>query len=103
MGFVVVSTVAPGVLFFRGSGRQIPAFLDEIQRSLPIAGPVHLTGISNGGLSAFRVTGFPAPLFQWVTVLPSFPPTVEDLKNLSELKHMRITMFVGKTDPPWRD
>jgi hypothetical protein len=37
------------------------------------------------------------------TVLPSFPPTVEDLKNLGELKHMLITMFVGKTDPPWRD
>jgi hypothetical protein len=90
-------------MLFRGSGRQIPAFLDEIQRGLPIASSVHLTGISNGGLSAFRVAGFHPPLFQWVTVLTRFPPTVEDLKNLSELKHMRITIFVGKTDQPWRD
>ena len=28
LGFAVVSSVAPGVMFFRGSGRQIPAFLD---------------------------------------------------------------------------
>ena len=90
-------------MFFRGNGRQIPAFLDEIQRSLPIAGTAHLAGISNGGLSAFRVTGLYVPLFQSVTLLRGFPPTDKDRKNLSELKHMRITMFVRKTDQPWRD
>ena len=77
--------------------------LDALRRSLPITGPVHVAGISNGGLSAFRIAGLYAPLFQSLTVLPGFPPTDEDRKNLTNLKHMRITMFVGETDQPWRD
>jgi hypothetical protein len=103
LGFIVASPTAPGVMFFRGGERHIPAFLDEIRRSLPFTGPVHLAGISNGGLSAFRIAGLYPPLFQSLTVLPGFPPTGEDRKNLSNLKHMQITMFVGETDQPWRD
>lgn len=103
LGFIVASPAAPGVMFFRGSERHIPAFLDALRRSLPITGPVHVAGISNGGLSAFRIAGLYAPLFQSLTVLPGFPPTDEDRKNLTNLKHMRITMFVGETDQPWRD
>jgi hypothetical protein len=49
LGFVVVRPAAPGVMFFRGSGRQIHAFLDEIRRSSPIASTVHLAGISKAG------------------------------------------------------
>lgn len=103
LGFILVSPIAPEVMFFRGSERHIPAFLDEIGRRLPISSEVHLAGISNGGLSAFRIAGLYPPLFRSITVLPGFPPTGEDDKNLSKLKNMRITMFVGETDQPWRD
>jgi pimeloyl-ACP methyl ester carboxylesterase len=103
LGFIFASPIAPEVMFFRGVERHVPAFLDEIGRILPIDGAVHLAGISNGGLSAFRIAGLYPPLFQSITVLPGFPPTGEDRENLSKLKHMRITMFVGETDQPWRE
>jgi hypothetical protein len=63
LGLIVASPIAPEVMFFRGGERHVPAFLDETGRILPIDGAVHLAGISNGGLSAFRIAGLYPPLF----------------------------------------
>jgi dipeptidyl aminopeptidase/acylaminoacyl peptidase len=58
LGYIVVNPVAPRLLFFRGSERFIPEFLQQIRRDMKFAGPVHLAGVSNGGLSAFRIAGY---------------------------------------------
>ncbi|NQV79984.1 MAG: hypothetical protein HQ495_05475 [Alphaproteobacteria bacterium] len=103
LGYIVVSPVAPRLLFFRGSERFIPEFLERIGRDVNVAGRVHLAGVSNGGLSAFRIAGLFPALFQTLTVLPGFPPTEEDRHNLVRLKNIRVSLFVGETDQPWRD
>lgn len=102
-GFIVVSPAAPGGrLFFRGSEALIPAFLDHVRDTLPIDGSrFHITGVSNGGLSAFRIALAHPELVKSVTVLPGFPPSQAEFANLSALKDIPVRMFVGAQDRAW--
>lgn len=104
-GVIVVSPVAPGGrLFFKGSEKHIPEFLRLLQEEFAVAdGAVHLTGVSNGGVSAFRVALLYPELFQSMTVLPGFPPTDAGYGYLSRLKALRIAMYVGEYDDHFRN
>lgn len=103
-GWIVISPVAPdGVLFFSGSEMYIPELLDQIsQQYKPEGGKFHLAGISNGGLSAFRIILNNPELFHSLMVLPGFPPNQEDTAKLELLKDIPVAMFVGELDSGWR-
>lgn len=104
-GWVVVSPVAPeGVLFFQGSEKLIPALLDEIQQRVHIeGGKFHLTGASNGGLSAFRIALKWPSRFQSLVVLPGFPPDKQDFARLDRLAEIPVRMFAGGADTRWAE
>jgi len=102
-GWVVVSPVAPnGQLFFQGSEQYIPEFLEVIAAEYPPeGGKFHLGGVSNGGISAFRVAGVNPDRFHSILVLPGYPMTAEDKANLAQLTTIPIAFFVGENDSSW--
>jgi pimeloyl-ACP methyl ester carboxylesterase len=102
-GWIVLSPIAPnGVFFFQGSERLIPEFLERTaEQYRPEGGKYHLAGISNGGLSGFRIALNNPNMFHSLTVLPGFPPTEVDSQNLAVLKDIPVTMFVGQEDTAW--
>ena len=102
-GWIVLSPIAPGgILFFEGSESLIPSFLQQVSdRYRPEGGRYHLAGISNGGISAFRIIGQHPELFRSLTVLPGFPFSKDDEANLSKLKGIPIVMYAGAQDTSW--
>lgn len=102
-GWVVLSPVAPGgVMFFEGAEELVPEFLRMVRvRYQPQGGRFMLAGISNGGISAFRVAGRNPELFYSLTVLPGFPISADDEAALGKLIAMPVTMFVGEQDSNW--
>ena len=104
-GWVVVSPAAPdGELFFQGSERFIPGFIDFIESWVsPEGGGVHLAGVSNGGISSFRVATQNPDRFRSVTVFPGFPTSDADIEALDALTHLPVHMFVGERDTGWID
>lgn len=103
--WVVISPVAPaGQLFFQGSEALIPDFLDQIaQRYPPEGDKFHLSGVSNGGISAFRIAGLHPERFHSLLALPGYPQTAEDKTNLAQLTALPVALFVGANDAGWID
>ena len=102
-GWVVISPAAPsGENFYTGLEQELPHLLDEVAQSVRVeGGKVHLAGISNGGLSAYRViTEFP-DRFLSLTVLPGVPPDARALAALKDLKGIPVAAFVGGDDTEW--
>ena len=101
--YVVVSPAAPGgTLFFRGAERHLPAFMQRLAETYNVAGgKFHLAGVSNGGLSAFRVATTHPERFHSVTVVPGFPPAEADLQAVDGLRGVKVNMFVGANDVGW--
>ena len=105
-GWIVVSPVAPdGALFFEGSERYVPEFLGIIEAAYPPeGGKFHLAGVSNGGLSAFRVVLNNPELFHSLLAAPGFPPTPGDAEKLDRLAgEIPVAMYVGENDTGWRE
>jgi dipeptidyl aminopeptidase/acylaminoacyl peptidase len=103
-GWVVVSPVAPGQLFFEGAERYIPEVLEDVRRYVQPEGDVFdLAGISNGGLSAFRVALDDPELFRSLLVAPGFPPQAEDFDRLDVLAGIPVALYVGENDADWRE
>lgn len=102
-GWVVVSPAAPdGTLFFDGSERVIPGFLDFVESWVdPEGGAIHVSGISNGGISAFRVAGQNPERFRSLTVFPGFPRSDSDQAALENLSTIPVHLFVGERDAGW--
>lgn len=102
-GWIVISPAAPdGVLFFQGSESLIPDFLAKTAEIYhPIGNKYYLAGVSNGGISAFRLALNSPQLFRSLLVLPGFPQSDEDKKNLAELAGIPVAMFVGEQDTIW--
>jgi len=102
-GWIVISPIAPnGTLFFQGSESLIPEFLVHMEQQYQAeGGKYHLAGISNGGISTFRVGGNYPDLFHSMMVLPGFPRSEEDFQHLDSLKDIPVTMFVGEGDTSW--
>jgi poly(3-hydroxybutyrate) depolymerase len=102
-GWVVISPSAPsGESFYTGLDQELPPLLDEVAHTVLFeGGRVHLAGVSNGGLSAYRViTEFP-DRFLSLTVLPGVPPDARALAALKNLKGMPVAAFVGADDTEW--
>lgn len=104
-GWVVVSPIAPGgVKFFEGSESLIPELMAEVMvMVLPEGGRPHLAGMSNGGISAFRIAGENPDNYASITVFPGFPQTGDDKRALRDLTDIPITLFAGSTDTAWVD
>ena len=102
-GWVVVSPAAPGGrLFFDGSEALVPGLLDWIESWVtPENGKPHVAGVSNGGLSSFRVAGQSPDRFRSILVFPGFPRSDEDRAALSDLVDVSIRMFAGENDTGW--
>jgi predicted esterase len=102
-GWVVVSPVAPnGELFFRGSERLLPGFLDFVESWVsPEGGGVHLAGISNGGISSFRIAAQQPDRFLSLTVFPGFPRSEADVAAVDKLVNIPVHLFVGENDTSW--
>ena len=102
-GWVVVSPAAPeGQLYFNGSEALVPALLDWIESWVTLSGGrLHLAGISNGGISAFRVAGQNPDRFQSILVFPGFPSSDADREALADLAGVPVRIFVGEQDTGW--
>lgn len=102
-GWVVVSPAAPeGVLFFDGSESLIPGLLDAVETiAAPEGERFHVAGISNGGISAFRVAGADPDRFASLVVFPGFPRSEADTAALAGLVDIPVRMFLGGTDAGW--
>jgi predicted peptidase len=103
-GWVVLSPLAPqGIRFFEGSETLMPGFLARTaERYPPEGGKYYLTGVSNGGLSAFRLAVTHPELFHSVLVLPGLPYSDEDFQNLERIKDIPVAMFAGaEEDEAW--
>jgi len=74
-GWVVISPAAPeGTIFYRGAENELANLLEEVSKSVEFeGGKVHLAGVSNGGLSAYRVITENPGRFLSLTVLPGVP------------------------------
>ena len=61
----------------------------------------HLAGISNGGISAFRLAVNQPEKFHSILAVPGFPRG-DDFQKLDNLADIPIAMFVGERDASWR-
>lgn len=98
-GWVVVSPIAPGgTLFFQGAEQYLPEFLQRIEVIYPPeGGKFHVAGVSNGGISSFRIATMMPEKFGSLTAVPGFPQTA-DFEQLDKLTNMPVTLFVGEND-----
>ncbi len=102
-GWVVISPAAPeGESFYTGLDKELPSLLDEVAKSVLFeGGKAHLAGVSNGGLSAYRViTEFPGR-FLSLTVLPGIPPDARAFAALDRLQGIPVAAFAGGEDTEW--
>lgn len=102
-GWVVISPAAPeGTSFYSGAENELANLLDEVSKSVQFeGGKAHLAGVSNGGLSAYRViTEYPGR-FLSLTVLPGVPPDERAFNALGRLQGIAVAAFVGGEDSEW--
>ena len=104
-GWIVVSPEAPGGrLFFAGSEKLIPDFLDKVAALYPPeGGRFHLAGVSNGGLSAFSVALATPKRFASLLGVPGYPQEGARDADLGRLRGIPVTLFVGENDSGWRE
>ena len=102
-GWVVVSPAAPeSGLYFEGSEELIPGFLDWMETWVsPEGDRPHLAGISNGGISSFRLVAEQPDAFASVLVFPGFARGDDDKAALADLADIPVRLFVGEQDTNW--
>jgi dipeptidyl aminopeptidase/acylaminoacyl peptidase len=101
-GYIVVSPASPnGELYFEGADRIFPEFIERILADYNVAGGrLHVTGHSNGGLSAFHIASLYPEYFLSVTGYPGLLDPRE-AGRLEALRPLCIYMHVGEKDPGW--
>jgi len=103
-GWVVISPVAPdGVLFFQGTERFIGELIDAHAWIRAEGNRVHVAGVSNGGISTFRVAALMPDRVASLAVFPGYPVSDEDRAALDTLSALPIAMWVGGNDTTWLD
>jgi hypothetical protein len=102
-GWIVISPVAPeGRLFFDGAERLIPSLLVAVaERYRPEGDRFHLIGMSNGGVSAFRLALDRPGLFHSLVVFPGYARGAPEMARLDRLRRVPVRMFVGREDRAW--
>jgi len=103
LGYIVVVPAAPdGQLFFEDEGAKVfPEFLTKLLANFNILdNKFHIAGVSNGGLSAFRIAASYPQYFWSVTGLPGYllDPTPARIRALAKLC---INMYAGEMDTAW--
>jgi poly(3-hydroxybutyrate) depolymerase len=103
LGYIVIVPAAPnGQLFFEDAGAKIfPEFLTKLLGDFKIFDKkFHIAGVSNGGLSAFRIAASYPQYFWSVTGLPGYllEATPERIRALANLC---IDMYAGEMDMTW--
>ena len=102
-GWVVVSPVAPGGVFFHeGSAPAFDALLGVVEAKYRVAGGrVHLAGVSNGGRSGFHLAGRAPERFASLSTLPGFPGSEGDWIALEGLAELPVAIWAGGEDADW--
>ncbi len=102
-GYIIISPAAPNAgLFFRDGDRVFPEFIEYILATYPVANnKLHVTGISNGGLSAFHVASLYPDYFISVTGYPGLLNGASS-DRLEAIRPLCIYMHVGDRDSAWR-
>jgi len=104
-GWVVVSPAAPesGLYYEDKSAAYVPELLDAVAKQYPPeGGRFDLAGVSNDGLSAFKAALTYPERFRSLVVFPGYSQAGGDDPNLSKLKDIGVSMFVGGQDSGWR-
>lgn len=101
--WVMISPVTPdGKLFFQGSERYLPHLMDHIQKTFKVTGGrFYLLGVSNGGVSAFRIATLHPERFHSITVMPGWPKPADE-GRLERIIRLPINFVVGEYDDRWR-
>jgi pimeloyl-ACP methyl ester carboxylesterase len=103
-GWVVVSPAAPrdGSLWFDEPETLSSELLDWVQGwVVPEGDAFHIIGVSNGGLSTFRVAGDHPDRVKSIVVFPGYPRSDADREALGGLAGIPVRMFVGGEDATW--
>jgi hypothetical protein len=102
-GWIVISPIAPrGRLLFDGAERRIPLLLFSLaDRYRPEGDKYHLIGLSNGGISAFRLAIDQPNLFHSLLAFPGFPREAGDFRRLERLRGIPVRMIAGQHDVGW--
>ena len=103
-GWVVVSPAAPldDSLWFEASAALSSELLDWVQEwVVPEGDAFHIIGVSNGGLSTFRVAGDHPDRVKSIVVFPGYPRSDGDREALGGLAGIPVRMFVGGEDATW--
>src|SRR3954447_3048828 len=92
-GWIVVSPVAPGPLFYDpASSKYLSELVLQLERIYPPeGGQVHLAGVSNGGLSAFRAALDQPGLYLDLLTFPGYPPEQSD--DVAKLKGIPVAIW----------
>ena len=100
-GWFVLSPVSPEGLFFTDSADVLPGFIDAATKAhaIPSDGLL-LFGMSNGGLSAFKLALSEPSRFRAIVTIPG-RPTDDDLGKVSALAGIPVAMVVGADDDPF--
>jgi len=95
--WIVISPIAPSDGFVGGSNMK--DFYAHLMEKYKVKDKkLHLTGISNGGMSSFRLALKHPDYFKSITVLPGFS---KDFDQFEKIKHLPINLFVGENDTDW--
>lgn len=102
-GWIMISPVTPnGKLFFQGSERYLPYLMDHIQNEFKLEGDkFYLLGVSNGGVSSFRVATLHPERFHSITVMPGWPKPADE-NRLEKIVDIPVNFVVGEQDERWR-
>ena len=100
--WITISPVTPdGKLFFQGSERYLPYLMDQIQEDFNLAGDkFYLLGVSNGGISSFRVGTLHPERFHSLTVMPGWPKPADE-NRLKTIVDIPVNFVVGGQDDRW--
>lgn len=102
-GWVVVSPAARDGRALHEDADALVQLVDTLPSELLIEdGALHLAGISNGGISAFRLAIERPESFASLLVAPG-APRAADAARLEALIDVPVAMFVGGADDTWRD
>ena len=76
--------------------------MDHVESQVKLAGSKsYLFGVSNDGVSAFRMATLNPERFHSITIFPGWPKPADE-KRFDSVSDIPINFQVGETDARWR-